>query len=181
MNLEKLKPWNWFKHEDGSKEQQVPVTRNEAGTTGRAPSLYSNTALDPLMRFQQELDRWFGISAHQFSPVFGNYRAMLDISADNDQYEITVDVPGLSKPDITIDVSNGVLTIRGSKEQETEDSGKHYYRVERSYGAFQRTLSLPDDADEDAIRASLKDGVLRLVIPRKNLETSEARKIEIDG
>ena len=182
MNLEKLKPWNWFKHEDGDKEQQVPVTRSEASAASRqSPSLYTSTGLEPLLRIPQELERWFGYPFNQDSPVFGNYRAMLDVSADDDQYEITVDVPGLAKPDLNIDVSNGTLIIRGSKEQETENSDKHYYRVERSYGAFQRTLSLPDDAVEEDIQASLKDGVLKLTIPRRELASNGGRKIEIAG
>ncbi|MDX1696055.1 MAG: Hsp20/alpha crystallin family protein [Ketobacteraceae bacterium] len=186
MNLEKLKPWNWFKHEDSTSEYQVPVTRSDRGSgSGRhqtANLVETNPAfgLPGLQRLQRELDQFFG-DQPMASPFFGKYRAMLDVSVDDDQYEISVEVPGMSRSDLSIDVSDGTLTIRGTKEVREENKDKHFYRIERSYGSFQRMLALPDDANEDEINARLKDGVLTLVIPRREPDTRSIRKISISG
>ena len=90
-------------------------------------------------------------------------------------------MPGLSESDISIDVSNDVLTIRGSKEEKAEQNEKHVYRMERRYGSFQRTLSLPSDANTDDITAQLKDGVLNLVIAKKDVPPEDVKRIPINS
>jgi HSP20 family protein len=73
-----------------------------------------------------------------------------------------------------------VLTIRGEKKEELETKERHYYRMERSYGSFQRVLALPDDADQNAINASMKNGVLEINLARKPLAASETKRIPIN-
>lgn len=188
MNLEKLKPWNWFKHEDSTNavNRQVPVTREQGGTAG-----------DSLMRLHQEMDRWFDeISASFGLPSasrrpFGSessaaslanfYRPQIDVGADSNSYEIKLDVPGIDESDLSIEVRDDVLMIRGEKQDRNESKDKHYYRVERSYGAFQRTLALPDDANADKISARLDRGVLCLQIPRRKGVEQDSRRIEISS
>lgn len=70
--------------------------------------------------------------------------------------------------------------ISGNKEEKSEQKDQHYYRIERSYGAFRRTLALPEDADKEAISANMKDGVLELTIPRKALPRKDIRQIPIN-
>ena len=186
MNLEKLKPWNWFKHEDSadSVSRQLPVTYSQ-----------ERPAPDSLMRLHHEIDRWFD----ELSSAFGMpsmaagmgggerrgmglgslYRPQIDVSGDNNSYEIKLDVPGMSESDLSIEVRDDVLLIRGEKQESNEDKDKHYYRLERSYGAFQRTLALPDDANADEIAARLDKGVLRLEIPRRATAAKEVKRIEI--
>lgn len=194
MNLEKLKPWNWFKHEESeqTKDKQIPVTRNEAS------QLTAQTGADSLMRLHREVDQLFDSVFNAFglpairSPILdrsselnkqtsASYSPSIDVSGDEQQYEITLDVPGLSQNDISIEVSGDLLRIIGQQEETSKMKDKHFYRVERRFGSFQRTLSLPEDAIASDISASLESGVLNLTIPRKTLSASEVKRIPISG
>lgn len=175
MNIEKLNPWNWFKHESGVVDQshQIPVSRRDA----ELPSVV-DSGLYPMMKFHQDIDRMFDdvfsraglpslrTSFGTFPQKEGNLRQEftpnIDVSGDKSTYQVVLDVPGMNDKDLSIDVSGNVLTIRGQKEEKSEHEDKQFYRVERSYGSFQRTLSLPDDADASDIHAALKNGVLEL-------------------
>lgn len=195
MNLQKLNPWNWFKHEErqGTSEGVVPVKRNPENTaltaSGQGP-------LHPMLQLHQEIDRLFddvfrdfglpslssrfpALSRWQDGGWQGVFKPSLDVSSDNGSYQIVVEVPGLSKDDVNIEVRGDMLCIHGQKQEETENKDRHFYRVERSYGAFQRTLALPDDANADEIAANLKDGVLTLTIPRREKVDANVKRIAI--
>jgi len=192
MNLEKLKPWNWFKHEenDTGKGSQIPVSRSEAENLPLA-------GRGTLMNLHREMDRWFEDAFKSFSmpsldsnlqsrampgiSLSNIYRPQIDVSGDSNCYEINLEVPGLTESDLSLEVKDDVLTIKGEKEEHSEDKDKHYYRVERSYGSFQRTLALPDDAIGDEIKANLDKGVLRLEIPRRETATQEVKRISINS
>ncbi|WP_372743029.1 Hsp20/alpha crystallin family protein, partial [Neptunomonas sp.] len=109
------------------------------------------------------------------------FRAKLNVSGGDKEYEISIELPGLSEEDIHIDLQGNVLTIQGQKEEVNEDKDKHYYRVERSSGAFQRTLSLPEDADTEGMTATMKNGLLTLSIPRKATQKEAVRRIPISS
>ena len=191
MNLEKLKPWNWFKHEenDTGKGSQIPVSRSEAENLPLA-------GRGTLTSLHRDMDRWFEDAFKSFgmSSLDSNlqsrampgislsniYRPQIDVSGDTNCYEINLEVPGLTESDLSLEVKDDVLTIKGKKEERSEDKDKHYYRVERSYGSFQRTLALPDDAIGDEIKANLDKGVLRLEIPRRETESQEVKRISIN-
>ena len=188
MNLEKLKPWNWFKHEDtaSAASQQVPVARGQGGS-----------AADSLVLLHREMDRWFDELSSSFGlpslarklgggergagSLTSFYQPLIDVSGDANSYEIKLDVPGMTEADLSIDVRDDVLVIRGEKQEKNESKDKHYYRMERSYGAFQRTLALPDDANADEISARLDKGVLRLEIPRRESTAKDVRSIPISS
>ena len=192
MDLEKLKPWNWFKHEENGtgKGSQIPVCRNEAENLPQAGP-------GSLMSLHRDMDRWFDDAFKSFSmPSLASnlqtrampgislsniYQPQIDVSGDSNCYEINLDVPGLSESDLSLEVKDDVLTIKGQKEERSEDKDKHYYRVERSYGSFQRTLALPDDAIGDEIKANLDKGVLRLEIPRRETANQEVKRISINS
>jgi HSP20 family protein len=192
MNLEKLKPWNWFKHEesDTGEGSQIPVSRSEAENLPLA-------GRESLMSLHRDIDRWFEDAFKSFgmSSLDSNlqsrampgislsniYRPQIDVSGDSNCYEINLDVPGLTESDLSLEVKDDVLTIKGEKEERSEDKDKHYYRVERSYGSFQRTLALPDDAIGDEIKANLDKGVLRLEIPRRETPDQEVKRISINS
>ena len=200
MDMEKLKPWNWFKHEDQS-THQIPVSRNEVTNNTRENTKTLTTpehqAFGSLLQFHQEMDRlfdnvWrsFGMPSNTTSErtlgntlfensTLGNYRANLDVSGDETEYEIFIDLPGLSEEDIDIELNGNTLTIKGQKEEKSETKDKQYYRVERSMGAFQRTLSLPDDADRNDISASMKNGLLMIKIPRRAVPKEDVKRISI--
>lgn len=197
MNLEKLKPWNWFKHEDNSSDNtvQIPLQRDEASRT--ALSNRQQRDQYPVLQLHQQIERWFDDVFNAFGmPPLGltpapqgwasgrrvnAYRPQIDVSGDDNQYEITLDVPGLSENNLSIDLKDDLLVVRGQKEEKAEQSSKQFYCIERSYGAFQRTLSLPTDADADDIQASLKDGVLTLIIPRNQAEQDNVKRIAISS
>ncbi len=94
-------------------------------------------------------------------------------------YEISVELPGVRTEDIEVSVADGILTVRGEKHSEREETGRNYYFSERSFGAFQRAFRLPSDADADAIAADSENGVLTIRIPRVAAEKRPERKIKI--
>ena len=81
--------------------------------------------------------------------------------------------------DVKLEIANDILTIRGENKHEKEEKDKNFHRVERSYGSFQRVLSLPEDADQDAVKATFKRGILTISMPRKAMPQADVRKIEI--
>lgn len=185
MDLQRLNPWNWFKHEESqSRGAQIPVKKADEAT-GLSPH--------PIQQLHQQIDRLFDDAFQGFGfPGLRSqfdesgrwlntqsFRPSLNVSSDNKSYQVTLEAPGLSEEDLAVEVSGDVLTIQGSKKEEKESKEKHYYRIERSYGSFQRTLSLPDDANADEIQASMKNGVLSLVIPRREAVDTQVKKITI--
>jgi len=97
---------------------------------------------------------------------------------DEKSYYVEVDLPGVKKEDITIDLNDGILTIKGERKLKKEISEKDYYRVETSFGKFQRSFSINDSIDLENITAESNDGVLSIIIPKKDKENN-TKKIEI--
>lgn len=189
MDLEKLKPWNWFKHEENlDNNGSLPVTQNQS--VDKVGAHYSPGSLLGLHR---DMDRWFDDAFRSFgmpsllidkladSSMSKLYRPQLDVSADDNHYEIVLDVPDMSESDLDVEVKDDILMIKGHKEDRIEKKDKHFYRVERSRGSFQRTLSLPDDANADEIIADLNKGVLRLSIPRRQTAAEEVKRVSISS
>ena len=110
----------------------------------------------------------------------GLLKPTLDIGADDKEYSISIEVPGVEQKDIKLEVANNTLTVSGEKKQEHEEKDKNYYRMERSYGSFQRVLSLPEDANQDNVAATFKNGVLTVTMPRKSLPASNLKQIPIN-
>jgi HSP20 family protein len=103
----------------------------------------------------------------------------LDVGASDKEYTISVELPGVDEKEIQLELSNNTLKIKGEKKQQKEEKEKNYYRMERSYGSFQRVLSLPEDADQEKINATYKNGIMEIAIPRKASQKTETKKIEI--
>ncbi|MCJ7765669.1 MAG: Hsp20/alpha crystallin family protein, partial [Thiovulaceae bacterium] len=107
-----------------------------------------------------------------------------DIASSEKEYSIKVELPGIDANDVTIEISGNTLKIKGEKRQEKEKKGKNFYRVERSFGSFQRILDLPEDADADKVTSDYRDGVLNIAIPKKEVPKKavpedEPKKVEI--
>jgi len=90
----------------------------------------------------------------------------VDISESDTEYLIKAELPEVKKEDVKVTVENGVLTLQGERRQEKEEKGKKYHRVERSYGNFARSFTLPESVDEGAVKAEYKDGMLNLHLPK---------------
>lgn len=101
----------------------------------------------------------------------------VDIKEEENRYVVKADLPGVSSKDIEITMENNMLTVSGQRKSEKETNEKGYHRIERSYGSFTRSFSFPQNADAEGIKASNKDGVLEIVIPKK--ASSLPKKIQI--
>ncbi|MBA5873749.1 MAG: Hsp20 family protein [Nitrospira sp. CR1.2] len=101
----------------------------------------------------------------------------VDISETEAEYAIKAELPEVKREDVKVTVEDGVLTIQGERKQEKEEKGKKYHRVERSYGRFVRTFTLPDTVDEGKVRAEYADGVLHLHLPKS--EKAKPKQIEV--
>ena len=101
----------------------------------------------------------------------------IDVAEDEKQYVITAELPGVKKNDVTIELENGVLTVHGEKKSEREEKKERRHWVERSYGSFTRSLTLPSDALADRVDASFADGILTVTIPKS--EAAKPRTIAI--
>lgn len=91
----------------------------------------------------------------------------IDIAEDDEQFTLTVELAGGKKEDVTVEVHDNLLTLRGEKRSEREEKNEHRRYVERSYGSFARSFTLPASANADAVNASFADGVLTVQIPKK--------------
>lgn len=123
--------------------------------------------------FLDEFEKGFSISTTEFSP-------RVDISEDEKNLYVTVEVPGISKDDIKVTINDdNVLVIKGEKKREfkAEDKERNYIRVERSYGSFQRSFMLPDNVKKDNIQAKFENGVLSIVLEK--VEPEPPKQIEI--
>jgi len=94
-------------------------------------------------------------------------------------YHIEIDLPGVKKEDISVDVKDNVITISGERKSREESEEKDYYRVESSYGKFERSFTLPENVDTENIHAESQDGVLEVVIPKMEKPEDKPKKIEI--
>lgn len=103
----------------------------------------------------------------------------LDMTSDERAYALSMELPGVEPENVSVEVHGNALVIAGEKKQENAAEQKNQHVLERAYGSFQRVLTLPEDADADAITASCKNGVLRVTIPRKAMAETQARAIEI--
>jgi HSP20 family protein len=100
-----------------------------------------------------------------------------DLSETDEAFRIRLDVPGMKKEDITVNLQNNTLTVSGERSSERTEEGEKYVRVERAFGNFHRTFTLPDAVDQENVEASYEDGVLTINVPKT--ETSTRRQIEI--
>ena len=132
-----------------------------------------------MRRLQREID---GIFDSFFSPSrnendSASWAPRVDLSETEDAYLVHVDVPGMHKEDLNIDVHEGRLTISGERNAEQQDDGHKYVRVERSYGRFYRSFTLPQTVKEDEIEATYENGVLSVRVPKA--EETKPRRIEV--
>lgn len=182
MNIRKFAPWNWFQHEsDAGKPVQV--------RHGSPASM--TTPTNPLMQLHSEIDRLFNEAFNGFPSMFYNnpgwpdmtslaLKPSIDIKDTDDNYMVSIEVPGVSRDDVDIRVDGNLMTITGEKKQEKKEEKENYQCIERQYGRFERMLTLPQDADADHIDAKFRDGILTVRIKRKALMAGkDSRKVEV--
>lgn len=103
----------------------------------------------------------------------------IDETEDDNAFYVQVELPGMDREDVDITLSNGLLTLRGEKKREGEVKGRDYYRKERTFGAFRRTLPIPAEVDQSAIEASFKKGVLYIELPKSEAARKQITHIDV--
>jgi HSP20 family protein len=129
--------------------------------------------------FTQEFDRLFSSLFENSGRQVQRWVPAMDLVEAEDHFVLKADLPGLSEDDVAIEVQDNVLTISGSREAEHERKEKGWYRLERSYGSFSRSLTLPDGVNADQVEANFDRGVLEVRIPKP--EERKPRRISIGG
>ncbi len=108
----------------------------------------------------------------------GEWRPNVDIYEAPDKIVLKADLPGVIQGDIELKIENNTLMIRGERHMDKETKQENYHRIERAYGAFSRSFTLPDTIDVDKVKAEQKNGILEVVLPKR--EETKPKKIEIE-
>jgi len=142
----------------------------------------SRSLSNPFTALQQEIDRLFdgfsrGFTSFPNLPTTRELMPSMDVSETDKEIEITTELPGLEEKDIQLNVADDVLTVRGEKKNEREESKKDYHLVERSYGSFVRSVQLPNGVNAEGIKAVMSKGVLKVTVPKP--APAQSKKIDI--
>jgi len=145
--------------------------------------LTRRSTTSPIRNLRREFDRffediiplrWFDESEEMAEQLWA---PRADMSETENEYVINLDLPGVSKKDLRVNMEDNMLTINGERKKDETKKGEGYYRRERAYGNFYRAFTLPKPVKEKDINATFKDGVLTVIIPKS--EKSKPKKIEI--
>jgi HSP20 family protein len=137
------------------------------------------TRWNPFREMEEIFDRFSRSSGHQEKLTLADWAPTVDISETGNEYLLKVELPEVRKEDVKISIDQGVLTIQGERKlaREDDDDKQKYHRVERAYGTFARSFTLPEDVDTSAIDARQQDGVLRVRLGKA--EEAKPRQIEV--
>ena len=111
--------------------------------------------------------------------VNADWAPVVDISETNEEFLIKAELPEMKKEDVKVTVENGVLSIAGERKAEKEEKGKRYHRIERSYGQFLRSFSLPENVTEAGVRAEYKDGILQVHLMKSAAPKPKAIDVKV--
>lgn len=136
-----------------------------------------------LRSLQDEMNRLFMTSVprnfSQEEMASGGWSPSVDIYENEGEIVLEAELPGMKRDDFELSIENNVITLKGERHFEKKDEGDNYHRVERSYGSFTRSFSLPRTVSAEETTADFKNGILRVSLPKK--EEAKARKIEVTG
>ncbi len=140
---------------------------------------------DPFSSADESFNRMFPALFGQWPRMIGDstkfeWRPSADISETDKEYLIRAELPAVKKDDVKVTIDRGVITIQGERKQEKEDKSEKQHRIERVYGSFTRSFSLPDNINTDAIRCDSKDGVLTVHVPKKPGTQQSAKQIKVE-
>ncbi len=174
MPIRDLTPWNWFRGTRDLAPHQQPSNMNVES---------------PLLNLQRDIDRMFDNFLQGFNVPYSvrpaGINAMaaprINITETRDAYQISAELPGVEEQDVDISLSGDVLTIKGERREEQESSERNYHRIESAYGAFQRSITLPEDADRDNINANFRNGILTIEVGKNAESQAETRKIPLSN
>jgi len=142
----------------------------------------------PFASFQREMNQLFdnffgGFSLSPWAPLergmAQTFTPRVDVSETDKEIKVSAELPGMEEKDIDVSLTRDALTIKGEKKEEKEEKGKDYYRMERSYGSFTRSIPLPIEVDTDKVEATFKKGVLDITLPKTAKAIQEAKKVAV--
>ncbi len=177
-------------------ETKVPVT-NEKKPAPPPAATAATQAWRPFEGLRREVDRLFDeFTLNPFRlplrrPAFDLEpfwqpdswvaQPAMDLVEQDKAFELTAEMPGLEEKNIEVNVANGVLTIKGQKEEEKVEKKEDFHLRERRFGSFARSVRIPDAVDADKIEASFKNGVLKVTLPKRPEAQKPVKKIEVKG
>ena len=142
------------------------------------------TPLRDFEKMRREMDRlwdsFFEGGLRRRTEEAGEWLPSLDLAETKDGIIVKAEVAGMDPKDIDISLSDGMLTIKGEKKQEKEEKEADYHLVERSYGAFTRSVRLPSEVQSDKISASYKNGILKITLPKSEKAKKKEIKIKVE-
>jgi HSP20 family protein len=142
------------------------------------PRLLARSPLRDLARMEREMEDIFGrFPAWPWGETERGWAPAVDLIDHKDELVLRADLPGLEQKDIEVTVQDGSLVIRGERKEEKEEKKEDYYCAERTYGVFARTLPLPTGVDPDRVKATFKNGVLEVHLPKA--AEAKGRRIEV--
>ena len=142
------------------------------------PQLQAWPSFDRVSTLRDELDRLFDFTLPtRDSGLFGGWTPALDVHDEKDNFLVKVELPGLKKEDLNLSLHEGVLTISGERKQERDQKNGGTFRSERYFGRFQRSVTLPAQVDATKVKATYKDGVLTVELPKA--EEAKPKHIEV--
>lgn len=142
---------------------------------------------DPFAMMRREMDQLFDSFTRDWSlpstMPSGFLSPKVDVAETDKGLEISAELPGIDQKDISLDLSEGILTLKAEhkEEKEQKDEKKHYHLIERSHGSFMRRFAIPFEPDADKVKASFDKGVLKVMVPRSAAAEKQTRKIAIKG
>jgi HSP20 family protein len=168
-------------------DSQLEPSRQNQRTVERwrNPSLDFWDPLNMFQRFSQQMDQFLGNAGTGREWRGGQHGSawlwtpQIEAFQRGDQFIIRADLPGLQKKDIDIEVSDGAITLKGERREEHQEDREGFYRSERSYGSFYRSIPLPEGAITESAKASFNDGVLEVAVQVPPREVSRGRRVEI--
>jgi HSP20 family protein len=138
---------------------------------------------DPFSYLRHQVNRVFddfwGEPWQARGETWSGFAPQVDVTETDKDVKVCAEIPGVEAKDIDVSVEDGTLTIRGEKKYEREENEKGQYRMERSYGSFERAIPLPVEVDEAKAKAEFKNGVLRLTLPKRPGAQSRRKKIPV--
>lgn len=141
--------------------------------------------LREMERMRQEMERFFD---RGLLPMRGGEEAMtlsewspsVDIIEDDNEFTVKAELPEVNKEDVKVTVEGNILAIRGERKAEKEERGRKFHRIERSYGSFERSFTMPDGTDAEKIKSEFKDGLLVVHMPKNPEIKRKALEVKID-
>ena len=147
-------------------------------TRYQSPELATWSPLDRLSTLRDEMNRLFDVSwPSRDSGLFSGWSPLLDVYDDKDSFVVTCELPGMKKEEIDVSLHDGVLTISGERRHERPAQEGQSFRSERYFGKFQRSITLPALVDSTKVKATYKDGILHLTLPKS--EEAKPKHIEV--